>query len=71
MHAVCLSNLRSVKEEEGRGAGVYKKDCPMISASSSSCVRVAIALSAAAARAVFVVSIFLVSGGALSAILVC
>ena len=79
---VCLSNLRSVEAEEGRGvgvivvvggAGVKKKDCPMISASasSSSCVRVAIVLSVTSARAVFVVSaVAVVRNAAPSAVLV-
>ena len=71
------SNLRSVEAEEGRGAGVVvvggvagveKKNCLMISASSScsSCFLVAIVLSAADARAVFVVR-----SAALVSVLIC
>ena len=73
--------MRSVEAEEGRGAGVVvgagtadvkKKNCLMISASSScySCFLVDIVLSAAAARAVFIVSIVIVRGAALTAVLV-
>ena len=61
--------MRSVEAEEGRGAGVEKKGCPMISASSSSsssCVRVTIVLSTAAAWAVFVVVV--VRGANLAAV---
>ena len=74
--------MRSVEAEEGRGAGVVvvggdagieKKNCQMISASSScsSCFLVAVVLSVAAAQAIFVVAVVVVRGAALAAVLVC